>query len=245
MTQFAMTQEMIDRFLDQLQTEGKSRRVIGQYQIELERLKEISKNQDDIVDKKLLEQWKQKIVQEGYAKGTVTNKVVHMNHFLRNIGYEALCFPRGNKKDLTGQQFGNLTVICEAGKKASDRSIYWRCRCNLCGKEKDIAANQLIKGVQTSCGCEKSVRLQKTNGYIDGTCLKNVFSDKINSNNTSGHKGVYRKRDKWAAKIQYKKKTYYLGTYDRLEDAVRARKEAENLVRDEAEKLLEKIKKTE
>lgn len=47
------------------------------------------------------------------------------------------------------------------------------------------------------------------------------------SNNTSGYPGVHRKRDKWAAKITYQKVTYQLGTFDNLDQAIAARKEAE------------------
>ena len=138
-------------------------------------------------------------------------------------------------------QFGNLIAIEPTERKSADRSVCWKCRCTACGKEKEIPANQLKKGVQISCGCERAHRLQKTNGYIEGTCLKKVFSDKINRNNTSGYKGVFLKRGKWTAQIQYKKKVYYLGSFDSLKDAVDARKEAENWVRNDAEKLLEKV----
>lgn len=138
-------------------------------------------------------------------------------------------------------RFGNLIAIEPVKGKYVGRSICWKCRCMLCGKEKDIPVNQLRKGVQISCGCYRANRLQKTNGYIDGTSLKNVFSDKVSKNNTSGYKGVFKKRGKWAACIQYKKKNHYLGSYDRLEDAVAARKEAENWVREDAEKLREQL----
>lgn len=48
---------------------------------------------------------------------------------------------------------------------------------------------------------------------------------------------------KWVAQIQYKKKTYYLGSYDRFEDAVKARKQAEEWVKEDARELLEKFQK--
>ena len=114
----------------------------------------------------------------------------------------------------------------------------------MCGQEKDIPANQLIKGVHTSCGCNRRNRLQDTNGYIEGTCLKSVFSNKLSKNNTSGYKGVFKKRGKWAAQIQYKGKSYYLGSYDTFENAVVARKTAEKWVREDAEKLVKKWKGT-
>lgn len=47
----------------------------------------------------------------------------------------------------------------------------------------------------------------------------------------SGHTGVYRqaKSRKWAAQITFKGKTYYLGAYDKIEDAVKARKRGEEI----------------
>ncbi len=52
--------------------------------------------------------------------------------------------------------------------------------------------------------------------------------------NTSGYPGVFRKLDKWAAKITYQKITYRLGSYECLEDAVTVRKEAERMLKENA-----------
>ena len=49
----------------------------------------------------------------------------------------------------------------------------------------------------------------------------------VRSNNTSGYPGVHRKRNKWAAKITYKKVTYQLGVFENVADAVAARSNAE------------------
>ena len=48
--------------------------------------------------------------------------------------------------DLTGKQFGRLTVIEYAG------DYKWRCRCE-CGTEKNIRGGDLIAGRTKSCGC--------------------------------------------------------------------------------------------
>ena len=47
--------------------------------------------------------------------------------------------------------------------------------------------------------------------------------------NTSGYKGVLwdSERKKWKAEIIFQKKKYFLGRYDKKEDAIKARKEAE------------------
>jgi hypothetical protein len=55
-------------------------------------------------------------------------------------------------KDLTGQRFGMLTVICKAQDRASERSTYWLCLCD-CGNKKAVRASHLISGAIVSCGC--------------------------------------------------------------------------------------------
>ena len=244
MKPFILTQQDIDAFLESLQAEGKSNATIAEYRRNLNRLYRTAGKNDYMLNHEILAEWKQEQINQGIASGTVTNRIVKINHFLRYLKLDHLCFPNGGRQNLTGRKFGNLIALEPVDQKGADRSICWRCRCMSCGKEKIIPANQLNRGCQVSCGCNRASRLQKTNGYIEGTCLKNVFSDKVSKNNTSGYKGVFQKRGKWAASIQYKKKNYYLGSYDRLEDAVAVRKEAENWVRDDAEKLLEKLKET-
>ena len=53
-------------------------------------------------------------------------------------------------KDLTGMNFGALTVIKRAPNK--NGCVAWRCSCS-CGKIIDIRAYELVKG-QKSCGCQ-------------------------------------------------------------------------------------------
>lgn len=47
------------------------------------------------------------------------------------------------------------------------------------------------------------------------------------SSNKSGYTGVYKSEqlNKWCAQIGFKGKTYYLGSFDCLEDAIAARKQ--------------------
>ena len=59
----------------------------------------------------------------------------------------------------------------------------------------------------------------------------------IRSNNTSGHPGVLRKRNKWEAKITYQKRTYRLGVYEDMEDALAARLEAEEQLKKDPEQF--------
>ena len=134
--------------------------------------------------------------------------------------------------NLSGRKFGNLIVLERAdGKKSSDQSFLWRCQCS-CGKVVEIPADQLNKGLHTSCGCQKAKRLKEMNQYVDGTSLRMVFSDTVRRDNTSGYKGVYLKDGRYAVRIQYKGKRYYLGTFEHIEDAISERKEAEEKIRE-------------
>ena len=55
----------------------------------------------------------------------------------------------------------------------------------------------------------------------------------LRSNNTGGHPGVHRKRNKWAAKITFQKATYQLGSYESIKDAIAARQEAEKKLQED------------
>jgi len=57
-------------------------------------------------------------------------------------------------KDLTGQQFGRLTVLHrdESKPKGHGHKAYWICQCE-CGNIKSIAGTHLRDGSTQSCGC--------------------------------------------------------------------------------------------
>lgn len=59
----------------------------------------------------------------------------------------------GKKIDLTGQQFGYLTVIEDTGER-SNGNVVWLCECQ-CGNKKKIRAGDLYRNGRgtKSCGC--------------------------------------------------------------------------------------------
>lgn len=61
--------------------------------------------------------------------------------------------------DLTGQKFGNLTVISRADNFG--KHTMWNCRC-ICGNEKSYFASNLVRGISKSCGCMKKKYLKDT-----------------------------------------------------------------------------------
>ena len=126
----------------------------------------------------------------------------------------------GRRLDLTGQRFGRLTAVEPAENIGSMTA--WRCRCD-CGRETVVTTGRLRNGQTTSCGCKPK------GTFVDGTCVELLRSKTIRRNNTSGVTGVewVPAVGKWKAVIFFKGKRHYLGCYEAFEDAVRARKEAE------------------
>ena len=59
--------------------------------------------------------------------------------------------------DLTGQHFGELTVIKKAFSKKKIRKtlVFWECKCS-CGANVDVETHHLISGHTKSCGHVKS-----------------------------------------------------------------------------------------
>lgn len=133
------------------------------------------------------------------------------------------------KIDLTGQQYGHLTVL-EPAENIGKRTA-WLCQCD-CGRQVVVKTNRLRGGNIQSCGCKNdSGGSRNALGltYIDGTCVEMLAARTVRSNNTSGVLGVdwQAKKQRWRASICFKGKRRYLGSYEKFEDAVKARKEAE------------------
>ncbi len=148
-------------------------------------------------------------------------------------------------KDLTGQRFNKLLVIgldrveeriFSNGKK--NNIYYWKCRCD-CGEEVIVSGRRLKDGRIKDCKDVKRNELKtytqignefkKKNILKEGTRLDNL-SGKLSKANTSGVRGVSFKKDKnkYKATIGFKKKTHFLGYFDNIEDAKKAREKAED-----------------
>ena len=189
-----------------------------------------------------LSEWRKDLEDKGYSLATVHNYVKGVNRFLDYAGYSEFKFPKGKSKDLSGQVFGSLTVIEKIAER-SRRNVVWRCRCE-CGNVAEIPATRLLTGNTLSCGCARVEQLQKANQYIDKTNLRQSLLDQpLSSNSFSGYTGVARKRDKWQAYINYKGRRYFLGSYEKLDDAVEARAKAKKLVQEDALRLKEEYEK--
>lgn len=139
--------------------------------------------------------------------------------------------------NLQGVRFGMLTVLEPVPERAVDGSVRWLCRCE-CGNYVTLSTNKLNMGRSTSCGCNLGVRAREAKTYIDGTCVEIMLSDTVSKNNTSGYRGVAKKRDKWQAYINYSGKRIFLGSFETKELAAEARQEAERKIRKHLESLM-------
>ena len=52
--------------------------------------------------------------------------------------------------DITGKTFGNWIVLYRNGSTPNKAAV-WRCKCLLCGSEKDVVGSSLTNGYSTKC----------------------------------------------------------------------------------------------
>lgn len=142
------------------------------------------------------------------------------------------------KKDLTGQKFGRLTALNQVQSRISrsgKKIIQWLCQCD-CGNSKIVSTTDLQSGHVRSCGClrsekSKNVRL-KAKKYFNNNFVENTSISQLQAtfkNNTSGKKGVCWDKNKhiWKAYINFQRKRINLGSFDNIDDAIKAREDAE------------------
>ena len=136
-------------------------------------------------------------------------------------------------RDLTGERFGSLVVLGPAGKDGKKR--LWRCQCD-CGRETVVWQSNLLDGHTKSCGCLQRQTYRENLKLIDGTSVTEIEKRRQTPirSNTSGYNGVYwnSRTGLWCAQITFKGKTYYLGAYSDIQDAVKARKKGEEMYDD-------------
>lgn len=70
-------------------------------------------------------------------------------------------------KNLTGQRFGNLTVIQAVGYVR--KRVIWECICD-CGKTTTAKGSTLLNGTRISCGCLEHITNGSNKKYGCPTC---------------------------------------------------------------------------
>ena len=146
---------------------------------------------------------------------------------------------KSNYKDITGKRFGRLVALRVTDKRYRSGSVIWECICD-CGKKVEMPSEVLLSkgGFQKSCGClvhemnverGKSFDLAKHFGQIENTSVSLIKSKKARKDSGTGHRGVsFNKRcHKYYSYIGFQKKIHHLGYFNTLEEAIAARKKAE------------------
>ena len=135
--------------------------------------------------------------------------------------------------DLTGKRFGKLTALRKTNERTAKGSVIWECQCD-CGNTVKASSDSLIYGNQRSCGCLKAESVNEARQnlhFVDGTCIEWLEGRRDRHDNTSGRKGVSRRKNgSYLAKIGFQNRQYYLGTFQNMEEAVAAREQAEDLL---------------
>lgn len=136
---------------------------------------------------------------------------------------------KAKKDDIVGIKKGKLTAI--EFSKIVKGITYWKFKCD-CGNVFEGERSKFLNGNTKSCGCLKKERNEKfrkatLNQNQDGTNIV-ILQRGLTKSNKSGFKGVHKnKNGKWIANITFKNKKHYLGSFDKLEDAVKVREIAE------------------
>jgi hypothetical protein len=75
-----------------------------------------------------------------------------------------------SKRNLVGQKFGRLLVLCDSMMRGSDGTIKWKCQCD-CGNITHVSTTNLTSGNTQSCGCLQKERAitsrKKENKYYE------------------------------------------------------------------------------
>lgn len=139
--------------------------------------------------------------------------------------------------NLIGRKFGRLRVISNSNRKG-----FVVCKCD-CGNIHEVRICNLRNHGTKSCGCYRREVTGATGKRVIqknseervaineryGTNVGALLNQSPNRNNKCGCRGVYydSMHNVYKATICLHKQRYYLGTFKHLEEAAKARQEAE------------------
>jgi hypothetical protein len=88
--------------------------------------------------------------------------------------------PAWNRLDLTGQSFGEWTVLREGERNPTRNTTRWVCKCS-CGTERSVSTGMLMAGESKSCGCKKAkdAAARMTRHGMSGSKFHNIWMGMI------------------------------------------------------------------
>jgi len=115
------------------------------------------------------------------------------------------------------------------------KRLFCRCECE-CGKEKITTYKSLIRGNTQSCGClhneRRIIAANNSPFFVEGTIVTRLAKSKgLTARNSSGFTGVgfNKNAKKWSAYITFAGKQHFLGYFSDINEAIAARKKAEEV----------------
>ena len=166
---------------------------------------------------------------------TVEVASTHIGRRVKSCG----CLQEESRKRIipAGSRFGCLEVLGLNEPTELGNRYRYLCLCK-CGNTVIVRGDCLRSGETKSCGCIKhdtAVENLKTaydTNFVNGTNIPRISMKTPLKNNTSGINGVSwnKRRQRWCVRVSFKGKSYFLGEYKDIEDAAKARKEAENRI---------------
>lgn len=140
--------------------------------------------------------------------------------------------------DIVGKKYPKTRLYIESWGIDKNNKTFYHCICE-CGNTMDLFFNQLeTKGIQ-SCGCKQKEqareimkdenspvrKITKLSRFNGTSAFK--LNQKLSKNNTTGVKGVTKVKNRYRANITISNKKIFLGSFETLSEAARARKRAE------------------
>lgn len=167
-------------------------------------------------------------------------KRVHSDFIKRPVCSKCLKKKNAEERDkkiaerVIGKEVNGIKILRLSERKKS--VLYVDAICPVCGKEFTTKLSGIEQGIKSCKNCTMG-NLQEGHTIIDeasveGTNILSIKPDRaVNKNSTTGYKGVNQyKSGKYRAYIVFKRKQYHLGTFDTLQQAVEARRNAEKKI---------------
>lgn len=160
-------------------------------------------------------------------------KTINLTSAGLRSGYYSSCGCTPKNKGLVGEKFGKLKVLRKVSPDEYNlpkrNAPYWECECE-CGNIKIFSGTALKHTKTLSCGCYSKQYRELRNELKtipDLIAKKDLFVT-----NTSGCKGVSfnKTKGKYHAYLGFQGKRYNLGYHSTLEEAIEARRLAEDRI---------------
>lgn len=123
------------------------------------------------------------------------------------------------------KKFGNLTLIENLHKIDKNNSKLAIFKCD-CGNIKELVFTQVLAGDVKSCGCNQG-KLSKKAKQKQRKNILEFNKNKTSKVNKTGKTGISKSNGKYRVRIQINGKGIHLGYFDNIDDAIAARKVAE------------------